>query len=334
MPRQARYSLIELDTEQHLASLATEVRSGLSSTPKRIPCRFFYDDAGSKLFEKICELPDYYLTRAEREILQHRAEEIASRFSEPIALVELGSGSSTKTRLLIDALLQCHSALFYTPVDISASILEESALELLGDYEGLEIRAIAGEYQEGLRRLQLETERPKLLIWLGSSIGNLDRAAAGRFMSVLRRSMQAADRLLVGIDLRKDTEVLERAYDDSDGVTALFNKNLLVRINRELGADFDVEAFDFRATYDELRGTVESHLVSRQDQIVTIKELDLRVSVRVDETIHTESSFKYSLREIDSLAKTADLELTARWLDSQERFSLNLFAAAPSAASK
>lgn len=328
MPRQARYSLVELDADEHLESLAQSVRAGLASTPKQIPCRFFYDDAGSRLFEQICELPEYYLTRAEREILGDRALEIAGRFSEPIALVELGSGSAVKTRLLIDALLQRHSGLFYTPVDISANVLETSALELLDDFERLEIRAIAGEYQEGLRRLQTDTERPKLILWLGSSIGNLERSGAVRFLAGLHRDMKAADRLLLGIDLRKDARTLELAYDDPSGVTERFNKNLLIRINRELGADFEVDAFDFRATYDEEQGAVESHLVSRKEQRVSIEELDWSVGFRAGEAIHTESSFKYSLDEIDSLAEAARFERVGRWLDSAGRFSLNLFAPA------
>ena len=325
-PQQARFSLVELDTETHLASLAFEVRAGLTATPKRIPCRFFYDEVGSRIFEEICELPEYYLTRAESEILQHRAGAIARRFAEPIALVELGSGSSTKTRLLIEALLEHHGALSYVPVDISASMLEAPALQLLDDYTRLEIRAIAAEYQDGLRRLRADIPEAKLIIWLGSSIGNLDRPGAARFMSRLRSGMNSSDHLLLGIDLRKNREVLESAYDDSSGVTARFNRNLLERINWELGGHFDPQAFDFRATYDEASGAVESHLLSRQEQLVGIDALDLRVRFGAGEAIHTESSYKYSLEEIDSLARSANFELLEHWRDSANRFSVNLFA--------
>ena len=321
-----RFSLVDLNTDQHLESLASEVRAGLTATPKRIPCRFFYDEAGSQIFEEICELPEYYLTRAESEILRDRAQEVAQRFSLPISLVELGSGNSTKTRLLIEALLPEYGSLTYIPIDISPSVLEASALQLLDDYKQLEIRAIAGEYQDGLRQIRPEPQRPKLILWLGSSIGNLDRASADRFVSTLRDAMNPEDRLLLGIDLRKDREVLESAYDDSSGVTARFNRNLLVRINRELGGHFDSEAFDFQAIYDEVEGNVVSQLRSRRDQTVRIEDLGLEVAFAAGETIHTENSFKYSRAEIDVLARNTGFAVEEHWLDTKSRFSVNLFA--------
>ena len=326
-PHRARFSLIELDTETHLASLADEVRAGLMSTPKRIPCRFFYDEAGSLIFEEICELPEYYLTRAESQILRHRAETIARHFDEPIALVELGSGNSTKTRILIEALLEHHGALSYVPIDISANMLENTALQLLDDYKQLEIRAIAAEYQDGLRQLRANVPETKLIVLLGSSIGNLDHSGAARFISELRRNMNRKDHLLLGIDLRKHRDLLESAYDDASGVTARFNRNLLERINRELGGQFDPQTFDFRARYDERSGAVDSHLVSREEQVIGVDALDLQVHFRAGETIHTESSYKYSLAEIDALARSADLERIEHWLDAENRFSLNLFSA-------
>jgi len=324
--RNTRFSLIELDTDQHLESLASEVRAGLTATPKRIPCRFFYDETGSQIFEEICELPEYYLTRAESEILQNRGRDIAKRFSLPISLVELGSGSSTKTRLLIEALLGKHGALSYVPIDISPSALEASAPRLLDDYKQLEIRAIAGEYQDGLRRIRHERQRRKLILWLGSSIGNFDRPDAEKFVSNLRFGMNLEDRLLIGIDLRKDREALESAYDDSSGVTARFNRNLLERINRELGGRFDPEAFDFQASYDEIEGNVISQLRSRRDQIVRIEDLDLDVAFAEGEAIHTENSFKYSRAEIDELARRTGFAVEDHWLDAENRFSVNVFA--------
>lgn len=326
MPERQRFSLVEIDSEEHLESFADAVRAGLTAAVKSLPCRFFYDEVGSDLFEQICELPEYYLTRAESEILETSAEQIAQCFAEPIALVELGSGSSTKTRLLIEAFLQRHGALSYVPVDISASILESSAFALLDDFEKLEIRAIAGEYQEGLRRLRTVTERPKLIIWLGSTIGNFDRPGAAQFLSGMIGGMGPEDRLLLGIDLRKDREVLERAYNDASGLTSRFNLNLLERINRELGGQFDAEAFEFRADYDEPSGAVESHLRSRKAQTVHIENLALDVHFAAGETIHTESSVKYSFEEIDALAGEVGLTPVERWLDAAERFSLNLFA--------
>ena len=326
MLQNSRFSLIELDADQHLESLASEVRAGLTATPKRIPCRFFYDEAGSQIFEEICDLPEYYLTRAEGEILRDRAQDVARRFSLPISLIEFGSGNSSKTRLLIEALLGEHGSLSYTPVDISPSVLEASSLQLLDDYRHLEIRAIAGEYQDGLRRIRPESQRPKLILWLGSSIGNLDRPSADRFVSTLRGAMNPEDRLLLGIDLRKSREVLESAYDDSGGVTARFNRNLLVRINRELGGHFDPEAFDFQAIYDEVGGNVVSQLRSRRDQTVRIEDLGLEVAFAANETIHTENSFKYSRAEIDVLARNTGFAVEERWLDANNRFSVNLFA--------
>jgi len=326
MPQPARYSLLELDSERHLASFAEEARAGLSATPKTLPCRFFYDDIGSDLFEQICELPEYYLTRAESEILQRRAGEIAEAFSEPIAMVELGSGSSTKTRLLIDALLEHHGSLSYVPVDISSNILEASSLELLQEFERLEIRAIAGEYQDGLRRLRSYSERPKLVIWLGSTIGNLDRRSAVQFVEGLRAGLGADDRVLLGIDLRKDRNTLEDAYNDAAGLTSQFNVNLLERINRELGGEFDPSLFEFVARYDPVSGSVDSYLVSRIEQAVAIDAIGLEVHFDANETIHTESSVKYSFAEIDELAERTGLRVTDRWLDAQRRFSVNLFA--------
>ncbi len=283
----ARFSLTELDTDQHLASFASEVREGLTATPKRIPCRFFYDDIGSELFEKICELPEYYLTRAEREILEARSREIAELFTEPIALVELGSGSSTKTRLLIDSLLGCHGALSYVPVDISAGILESTSRELLAEYDRLEIRAIAGEYHEGVHHMRGDSTRPKLVIWLGSTIGNLDRDEAERFIVDLAEDLYGGDRLLLGIDLRKERHILEAAYDDAAGITARFNHNLLERINRDLGGRFDPTTFQFRAVYDEQSGAVDSSLTSRCDQRVRIEALDVEIAFAAGESIRT-----------------------------------------------
>jgi L-histidine N-alpha-methyltransferase len=324
-----RFSLVELNTDQHLESLASEARAGLTATPKRIPCRFFYDEAGSQIFEEICELPEYYLTRAESEILRVRAENVARRFSLPISLVEFGSGNSTKTRLLIEALLHEHGSLSYCPVDISPSVLEASALQLLDDYKRLEIRAIAGEYQDGLRRIRRDTQRPKLILWLGSSIGNLDRPSAEKFVSELRGEMNLEDRLLLGIDLRKDRDVLESAYNDSRGVTARFNLNLLARINRELGGQFDSESFDFQATYDEVEGKVVSHLRSRRDQTVRIEDLGLDVEFAAGESIHTENSFKYSQAEIEALARCTGFAVEEHWLDAGNRYSVNLLAPVP-----
>jgi dimethylhistidine N-methyltransferase len=322
----SRYSLAEIDPHEEHDAFREEIAAGLSAERKRIPCRFLYDEAGSGLFEEICELPEYYVTRAERQILEDHSDEIAACFAEPISLAELGSGSSAKTRLLIEAFLRRQGTLRYVPVDISRSMLDESARELLDDYGGLEIHAIAGEYLDGLRRVRGETGRPKLIAWLGSNVGNFDRAAAGRFLGRIRDALGERDRLLLGVDLRKDRTVLESAYDDAAGVTARFNLNLLERINRDLDGDFDVRGFAHRATYLEDEGRVVLELVSCRDQQVRIGALDLVVGLAAGEGIHTEDSYKYSFEEVAALAAAADLEVERRWLDARGDYSLYLLS--------
>ncbi len=322
-----RYSIVRDDREQHLVSFAEEVERGLASRPRSIPCRFLYDEFGSKLFEEICDVPEYYLTRAEHEILEARVDEIAGTFDGgPITLAELGSGSSIKTRVLIEGLLRSHGRLRYLPVDISPSVLEESALELLDSYEALEVRAIASEYQDGLHHVHADRSNAKLVAWLGSSMGNLNREEAARFLQRLRRALEQRDRLLLGVDLRKDPATLEAAYDDAAGITERFSLNLLARINRDLGGDFDPSGFRHRAVYDVDEGRVIIELVSRRPQQVRIEGIDLDAAFEAGETIHIEDSWKYSEDEIDALAARADLCLEKRWLDSAGRFSLNLLA--------
>jgi len=320
----SRYSLAESDPRDRREDFHGEIAEGLSAERKWIPCRFLYDEAGSGLFEEICDLPEYYVTRAERQILEDHADEIAASFAEAVSLAELGSGSSAKTRLLIEAFLHRQGTLRYVPVDISLSMLDESARELLDDYGGLEIHAIASEYVDGLRRVRGETGRPKLIAWLGSNVGNFDRVAAGRFLRRIREALYERDRLLLGVDLRKDRAVLEAAYDDAAGVTARFNLNLLERINRDLDGGFDVGAFEHRATYLEDEGRVVLELVSRRDQQVSIGALDLVVELRDGEAIHTEDSYKYSHEEVAALAAAADLEVERSWLDERGYFSLHL----------
>src|SRR5258708_1154848 len=281
------------DRNGQRAEFARAVEDGLTVSPKRLPSRFFYDEQGSLLFEEICALPEYYLTRTERQILCEHAAEIAGMFPEEIALVELGSGSAAKTRILIEALLHRHATLRYLPIDISPTILEESSLDLLRSYPRLEIVAVAAEYEEGLLRLQAETGRPKLILWLGSNVGNLDREEAARFLRGVRETMTDRDRLLMGVDLRKDRITLEQAYDDSRGVTARFNLNLLARINQELRGQFDLARVRHRAVFNEPMGRVEMYLDSPSPQRVRIEALDLEVSFAAGESIHTENSYKY-----------------------------------------
>jgi len=324
-----RFALsVHTDADTLRSRFADDVRAGLTARPKRLPCCYFYDDEGSRLFDAITALPEYYLTRAEREILQGRAGEVAAAFADPPVLVELGSGSAEKTRILIDALLRRDGPLRYVPIDISRGALQESAAALIRDYPLLLVHAVAAEYHDGLHRLDQPGAGPKLILWLGSSIGNLHRPDASVFLRRVRERMSAADRFLVGIDLRKDRAVLEAAYNDAQGVTARFNLNLLSRINRELDGGFDLRGFRHRAVYDADAGRIEMYLDSVRDQTVRIAGLDLTVPFAAGEALHTENSYKYAPPEIDTLVSSAGLRAAAQWLDAERRFTVNLLALA------
>ena len=319
-----RFTLVEADGGLP-SDFADDVRAGLTAPRKRLPCRYLYDAEGSALFEEICALPEYYLTRAEQEIFDAHAGEIIASCPADAALVELGSGSAKKTRTLIDAALGARGRLRYVPIDISRTMLEESSRALLADYPAVEITAIAAEYRNGLRWLE-RMHDPKLVLWLGSNVGNFSRTEAARFLRGVRATMSPSDRLLMGVDLRKSRAVLEAAYDDAAGVTARFSLNLLARINRELGGQFELDAFQHRSRWNERLGRIEIELQSRVAQTVRIEALALDVPFRAGERIYTESSYKYSTAEIEKLARAAGLVVERRWLDARKRFSVNLLA--------
>jgi dimethylhistidine N-methyltransferase len=334
-----RIQLVGLEAEKRRAAFARDVALGLTAVPKRLSCCYFYDRLGSALFEAICCLPEYYLTRAEEEILRTHSDDIASLFAAPTDLIELGSGSAAKTRLLINAFLRRHQERFhlqqrYIAVDICRTVLEEASLELVHAYPTLSVLAIAGEYREALEHFRRtdfqsvphhEESRRRLVLWLGSNIGNLERDAAAHFLAELRESLLPDDRLLLGIDLRKDRTVLEAAYDDPCGVTAAFNRNLLARINRELAGHFDLRTFQHRAVYNEGIGRIEMYLVSDRAQAVAINHLRLAAPFAAGEPIHTENSYKYSPAEIDALADDAGMRRERTWFDEERRFSVSLF---------
>lgn len=301
------------------------MRRGLTDEHRWLPCLYFYDEVGSRLFEQICELPEYYPTRTERAIFAEHADDLVAHVGHPVDLVELGSGSASKTRLVVEALLRRHGQLRFIPVDISRSILEESSLALVEDYADLEVFAVAGEYHDGLDYLKDESGPPRLILWLGSNVGNFLRADATHFLRRLRSAMRPGDQLLAGIDLRKDPAVLKAAYDDAAGVTAAFNRNILTRINRELGGDFDIERFRHEARWNPAEGRIEMHLVSDRDQSVLIDDLGLVLAFAEGESIHTENSYKYSLAEIDALAAAAGFSVDGQWFDADQRFSVNLW---------
>jgi L-histidine N-alpha-methyltransferase len=309
------------------AGLAEDVRRGLSTQPKRFLPKYFYDQLGSQLFEAICLLPEYYLTRAENEILEHYADEIAVSIPGDITLIEMGSGSASKTRLIIEALLRKQPELLFIPVDISASALDSSSRILLQSYPQLRIEAYAADYFAGLAELSKEPRGRTLALFLGSNISNFDPDEALKFMRALREVLRDGDALLLGADLKKDKSVLEAAYNDALGVTAAFNLNVLARINRELGGNFDLRAFRHNAFYNEALGRVEIYIESLRDQTVAIEQLEMEVQFHKGEQIHTENSHKYDRNDIAKLASETGFLHGRSWLDSQERFSSNLLLA-------
>ena len=305
-------------------TFADDVRAGLGAAPKRLSPKYLYDDLGSALFEAITLLPEYYLTRAEREILAREAGAMIDALGGPIEIVELGSGSAGKTRLLIAEALRRQRALSYHPIDISPGALVASAKGLIGDFDRLSVRAHASDYFDVLADGGLDTSERVLALFLGSNIGNYEPPMAAELLRSLARALGPGDGLLLGVDLKKDPAVLERAYDDPTGVTAAFNKNLLGRINRELGGTFDLRAFTHRARYDEQKGSVDSFLVARHAHDVGIAALDLRVAFAYGESIHTESSHKFSRDDIAAMASTAGFGIRGEWTDAAGRFGVFL----------
>jgi L-histidine N-alpha-methyltransferase len=307
-------------------AFAESVRAGLSAPAKALSCRWFYNAHGSELFERICELPEYYLTRTERAILEAHAPEIVARLPEDVTLVELGSGSSVKTRLLIAALLERQSRLCYCPIDVAAPVLRRSGRELLAAFPRLEVHAVAAEYGDGLARVGGKGEQPRLILFLGSTLGNFTLEEAGSFLRLIRRAMTPGDHLLLGADLKKAREIIEPAYNDAAGITEAFNKNLLVRINEELGGAFDLAAFRHHAPYLEARDRVEMRLVSRVAQEVPITALGRSFRFEEGEWIHTEICHKYTEAQLTALAAGAGLRLTGAWQDPRHWFTLRLLA--------
>ncbi len=308
-------------------SFLAVVAEGLAAPQKHLPCRFFYDTPGSHLFEHICQLPEYYPTRTEQAILQRDARELTALAGTDLTLVEFGSGSSVKTRLLIDALFQQQPHLHYLPIDISRDFLHHSALALLTEYPRLSITAIAGEYNDAIDALP-EQETPRLLLFLGSNIGNFERPEAVAFLRRIRRRMQPCDRLLIGVDLVKERHILEAAYNDSAGVTAAFNKNILLRCNRELDADFDLTQFVHIAPYVPEASRIEMRLISRCRQTVTLGATGQQFRFEAGEILHTENSHKYTLSEFSTLCQLAGLETLACRQDERGWFNLSLLGPA------
>ena len=316
----AAASLTWTDLEPAREEFLRDVLEGLGSRPKTLPCKYFYDERGSKLFDEICDLPEYYPTRTERSIMKESVGEMAAAIGPDALIIEYGSGSSVKTRLLLDVL---ESPVAYVPVDISRDHLLTTAALLADDYPAIEILPVCADFTAPFALP--ETQRPaarRVVYFPGSTIGNFTRARAIELLRNVAAECGKGGSLLIGVDLKKDRATLERAYDDSQGVTAEFNRNVLVRMNRELDADFDVSEFEHRAVWVEAPGRVEMHLVSQVDQTVHLD--DERIEFQAGEHICTEHSHKYTLEGFASLAANAGFEVTNVWTDAAERFSVQL----------
>lgn len=313
-----RFVLEHLEPAEHRSSFAEDVKEGLTAKPKALQPKYFYDELGSLLFEAICLLPEYYVTRAEAEILERHAGEMAATLGPVARVLELGSGTAKKTRHLLAALLQHQEALEYVPVDISATAIESSAADLLTDFPGLAIDALVSDYPGALAAFGRRPSEPgsTLALFLGSTLGNLDPAAQLALLTAIRAVLVPGDHLLLGVDLDKSEAILLPAYDDPLGVTAAFNKNLLLRINRELGADFDLAAFAHQVRYESHPARIEMHLESREDQTVTLAALGgLEVAFRRGETLFTEASHKFDTATVGHLAAAAGFRLERTWTD-------------------
>jgi dimethylhistidine N-methyltransferase len=307
------------DLSPRVASFRDDVLRGLGDAPKHLPPKYFYDDVGSALFDAICALPEYYPTRVETALIQEHAAEIAAALGSRCALIEFGSGVSRKSRLLIEAARPA----VYVPIDIARETLRSAAEGLRQSFPQLPVAAVCADYSSQFELPELAEYQPRrrAIFFPGSTIGNFDPDDALAFLAGARRVAGPGGALVIGVDLRKDRAVLEAAYDDPQGVTAAFNLNLLARVNRELGADFDLRAFRHRAWYADAPGRIEMHLQSERDQEVRLGAA--RFAFARGETIHTENSYKYTVSGFQSLARQAGFAPAACWVDAAGLFSVH-----------
>lgn len=308
--------------------LAYEVLVGLSSVPKRLPSHLIYDDRGSELFQAIMGLPEYYPTRTEEQILRDNASQILKSLDgRPFNLVDLGAGDGKKTMILLEEARRMKADFRFVPIDISKGAMQGLVTKIADIYPDIPMQGIVAEYTAGVRWLaQHSRERSNLVLFLGSNIGNFGRANARGFLSRLWAAMHVNDRILIGFDLKKDIDRLLSAYNDSQGVTAEFNLNLLDRLNRELDADFDRNRWRHYGTYNVFSGAMESYLVSMEHQTVHIDRLERLFTFEAWEPIHTEYSYKYLTSDIDSLSTDSGFRMENRFLDDRGWFSDDLWA--------
>ena len=313
---QAQQSLKEQD--------GADVVAGLSRSPKSLPPKYFYDDRGSQLFEQITALPEYYLTRTEASILQSGAGAIAT-LTGRCELVELGSGSSTKTRYLLDAYAGQSHTLRYVPIDVSGGILQDSAHQLLADYPNLEIHGLVGTYEQALNHLPPTDLSARMICFLGSTLGNLTPTESKTFLQQVTMALSPGDYFLLGVDLQKDKSSLEAAYNDQQGITAAFNLNMLAHLNQKFDGNFDLNQFQHIAFYNDVHHQIEIYLKSLKAQSVRLKQLDLTLSFEAGELLMTEISRKFNLQEMADLLSSFGLQELKQLTDTEQRFGLGLY---------
>jgi L-histidine N-alpha-methyltransferase len=301
--------------------IAVEVYTGLTGEPKTLSPWLFYDEAGSRLFEEITELPEYYVTRTERQILAEHADEIVSAAAggRDLSMIELGAGTATKTGLLLNAAVRLQGSVTYYPIDVSQTALDEARTRLEAELPEVTVKPIVADYTEGMRQNGCARSGRRLVLYIGSSIGNFSPADAVEVLRGVRAQLSSGDCLLLGTDMVKDIRMLHAAYDDAAGVTARFNMNVLTRINRELGADFDPRLFRHQARWNAQE--------SLQAQKVAIRDLDLEAPFLLGETIHTENSYKFTDESVRALLTRAGFRLRQQWSDADKWFTVYLAAA-------
>ncbi|HET7443996.1 MAG TPA: L-histidine N(alpha)-methyltransferase [Solirubrobacterales bacterium] len=313
---------VHLDADA-AAEMARDVREGLTASPKELSPKYFYDERGSQLFEQITELDEYYPTRAEREILAERSPEILATAGTPGTLVELGSGSASKTRHLLDAMRDAGSLRTYVPVDISEEITQETARVLVDEYPGLDVRGLVCDFENDLERIH-DDGHPRLFAFLGGTIGNLYPGERREFLTRIAALFGPGDHLLLGTDLVKETARLDAAYDDAAGVTAEFNRNVLHVLNRELDADFDLDAFEHVARYDAREERMDIRLRSLAEQSVLLAGLDLTVEFAAGEEMRTEISAKFTRERLECVYTESGLQMSGWFTDAAGDYALSL----------
>lgn len=319
-----KLSIYRSDKIHFKNSLEEDVKAGLNSDRKFLLPKYFYDEKGSKFFELICRTKEYYPTRSETEILKLLSETISKRNIDKDMIVELGSGTSVKTELLISSFLKERDKLDYIPVDVS-NVIIESSKQLTSKFSNLHVNGFISFYEDGMEYIASHFNSPKVILFLGSSIGNFSPEERIDFMKMLGKYMNITDRLLIGFDLIKDRKILEDAYNDSEGITADFNLNILERINRELNADFIIKNFKHKSVFNAAENRIEMYLESQYDMEVKLKGIDEKINLKKGELIHTENSYKFNKTIINDLAKSSGMVFSDYYTDEKEYFALCAF---------